>query len=132
MAFSRVIALSMALVLGACANQDGLYEPRCIAYEGDRVSMLENRFEWQKFTDERAIDANGEIIDPFPGYPKVGSFESRMGRVEFRPDDGSAIDDHFIVEHLEDWYLMPQDEHQLFLTADELSSCALRRQPGEN
>jgi len=132
MTFLRVFALSMTLALGACASQDGMYEPRCIAYEGDRVSLLENRFEWHKFTDQREIDEQGKVIDPFPGYPKVGAFDLHSGRVEFRSDDGSVIDDHFIVEHLEDSYLMPQDDHQRFLIAGELSNCALRRRPSEN
>ncbi len=132
MSLLRVFSLSICLVLGACASQDGLYEPRCIAYEGDRVSLSEERFEWHKFTDQREIDKQGEIIDPFPGYPKAGTFENHAGRIAFHPDDGSIIADHFVVEYLDEWFLMPQTEHQQFLIENEISSCALRRKQAKN
>jgi len=96
------------------------------------VSLSDSRFEWHKFTDQREINEQGEIIDPFPGFPKSGAFADRDGRIEFQPDDGSIIADHFVVEHLDDWFLMSQNEHQRFLTENQISNCALRRQQAEN
>lgn len=130
--FKRIPILILLAILGACANHEGLYAPDCIAYEGDRVMLQGERFEWQKFTDQQQVGSDGKIIDPFPGYPKGGAFSLVDDRVEFRPDDGSVIDDYFIVQREDSHYLLTQNQHQELLVRGVMSQCPLRQTREEN
>ena len=64
----------LAGVLGACNSLDGVYLPGCPAYAGDRIELEDGRFTWDKFTDQVRIDDAGEPIDPFPGFPRTGTY----------------------------------------------------------
>lgn len=86
----------------------------------------DNHFEWRKFTDQVPIGADGEVADPFPGYPMSGTFRQERGRVEFESDGGSQIDDHFMIEHLGAHYLLTEEQHQKFIADGDLQNCVLR------
>jgi hypothetical protein len=117
---------ALLLTLWACTSRDRLYEPSCIAYEGDTVVLRDSRFEWRKFTDQIPIGADREPVDPFPDYPKSGTYRQENGRVEFKPDDGSQFDDYFMVDFLGAHYLLTEEQHQKFVVDRELQTCALR------
>lgn len=121
----RISLIVSTLVLAACANQDGVYEPSCMAYEGNRIELRAGRFEWQRFTDQRTVDAEGNVIDPFPQYPKMGTYSVQGGRVEMTTDDNERLPDWFIVEHDGRRYLLSKKEHNAFQEAKNLSDCAL-------
>lgn len=122
----RAGLLVLPVVLCACSSQERWYEPSCIAYEGDRVMLRDDRFEWRKFTDQVPMGADGEMVDLFPGYPKSGTYRQEHGRVEFKVDDGSQIDDYFVVDYLGARYLLTEDQHRQFVADGELQRCALK------
>src|SRR5210317_1448403 len=57
---SKTLALlcSLAVAAGCAADTNiaGTYEPSCIAFEGNTIELSDNRFTWDKFTDEVRIE----------------------------------------------------------------------------
>lgn len=123
----RTTVLILLSTLAACASIEGTYEPACIAYEGDRVILRDDRFEWQRFTDERNVDENGTLIDPFPDYPKLGSYTVDDARVRLNADNGVHLDDWYLLEHQGDIYLLTYEQNEVFLNNEGLATCALKR-----
>lgn len=126
MIVSRITLLVFALSLVACANQEGTYEPACIAYEGDTLKLAAGRFEWQRFTDQRVVNESGEVVPPFPGFPKSGTYRVTDGRLQLITDDDVRLDDWYIVDQAGQRYLLEAKQHNAFLDDGELPDCALR------
>lgn len=132
MLIRRLVIIAAIFPLSACSSLDGVFEPACIAYEGDRVRLAEGRFEWQKFTDQRSIDEHGNVVDPFPGYPKHGRFEVSDSHVTFFPDDGSQIGDRYLLEHRNRVYLLTWEQSEAVLNGEGMPVCALRLAVGHD
>jgi len=126
---SRTIPLLLTLSLVACASYEGVYEPACIAYEGDRLSLAAGRFEWQRFTDERVVNEAGDVVAPFPGFPKMGTYKVANERLQLTADDNVRLDDWFIVDHAEQRYLLDAKQHNAFLPDSDMPECALKLAP---
>lgn len=124
----------MALLAGAlltgCAAGGGVYEPACIAFEGDRVEITGKRFVWDRFTDELRVDADGREIDLFPDFPKTGRVEVRAGRVRFYPESGDPIDTHYLLKRGSATYLLSGEERTRVMSGADMPECALRRVRG--
>ena len=126
MTYFRLAALAFSTSLIACANQDGVYEPSCVAYEGDVLALKGGRFEWQRFTDERKFNSAGGVEKPFPEYPKTGTYRASQGRLELTTDDQERLQDWFIVDVSGQRYLLDAAQHNLFLEDGDVPDCALR------
>jgi hypothetical protein len=122
----RVGLLVLPAALCACTSQELLFEPSCIAYEGDRVILRGNQFEWRKFSDQVPMGVDGVRADPFPGYPMSGTYRHENERVEFVPRDGSEIDDYYMLDHRGARYLLTAEQHQKFAADGQLHNCALK------
>ena len=119
--------LACALAAG-CGSLDGVFAPACIAYEGDRIVFDGRRFSWDRFTDARRVDDDGNIVDPFPEYPKTGRYEVDSARVSFYTDDGGSLDDRYLLEHRGDTYLLNWEDNEAVLDGEAMPACALRQQ----
>ncbi len=126
MNFLRIIPIPGFLVLAACASHEGVYEPACAAYEGDRLELKSGRFEWQRFTDERRVDDEGNVVAPFPGFPRSGTYRETDGRLELLDDDQVRLDDWFIVDSAEQRFLLTAKQRDAFLDSGTLPECALK------
>lgn len=122
----RLTVVPLLLALAGCNSLDGRFEPSCIAFAGERIALSNGRFEWQRFTDERRIDENGNVIEPFPDYPKRGDYSVIDGRVEFRTDDGERLEDRYLVERPDGLYLLAPAAYDAFTAGEALPDCALR------
>jgi len=122
----RTVLIALPLLLAACASHEGLYEPACIAYEGDRIELKDGRFEWHRFTDERVVDKDGTIVNSFPDFPKSGTYRIASGRLELVTDEDLQLDDWFVVERDKQHYLLTAGQHDTFIQSDKLPDCALR------
>ena len=122
----RMISIALTLLLAACASHEGLYEPACIAYEGDRIELKDGRFEWHRFTDERVVESDGTVANPFPDFPKTGAYRISSGRLELITDKDLRLDDWFAVVHAKQRYLLTAGQHDTFLKSARLPDCALR------
>jgi hypothetical protein len=114
------------LLLAACANHEGRYEPACIAYEGDKVELKDGRFEWHRFTDQREVGEDGNVVKPFPDYPKTGTYTLSDSRMQFSVSDGATVDDRFLVVHAGDRYLLTRKQHNAFTESNDMPECALK------
>jgi hypothetical protein len=119
------MSIVLALFISACANHEGMYEPACIAYQGDKIELRDGRFTWQRYTDERTVDEAGNVVEPFPGFPKAGSYRVAADKLELVTEDNVRLDDWFIVEHAGKRYLLDAEQHKAFLDGGELPKCAL-------
>lgn len=124
MTFPRRLLIVPTLLFAACANHDGFYEPACIAFEGDTIELEDGRFSWHRFTDERTVE-NGTVIQPFPDFPKTGSYRVSAGRLELVTDDNVRLEDWFITERAGRRYLLNAEQHSAFLAGGRLPECAL-------
>lgn len=126
MTYFRLAILAFSMSLFACANQEGVYEPSCVAYEGDMLALKGGRFEWRRFTDERKVSASGDVETPFPDFPKAGTYRVSKGRVELTTDDQVRLQDWFIVDSAGEHYLLDAGQHNAFLAGGVVPECALR------
>lgn len=126
MTIFRTTLIVLTLLIAACANHEGLYEPGCIAYAGDRIELKDGRFEWQRFTDQRVVDDDGNEVDLLPGFPKKGMYRLAAGRVEFVTYDDVRLDDWFVVELAGQRYLLTEKQHDAFLDSKKVPDCALQ------
>jgi len=75
MRFQMTIGLAVVALLSGCKAIDGTYYPGCVAFEGDKVILRDGAVEWDRFTDQVIVDVDGNVKDPFPEYPKTGSYQ---------------------------------------------------------
>lgn len=129
MTVSRTLLYVLAFLLVACANHQGLYEPGCAAYEGDILKLTGSRFEWQRFTDERIVNDSGEVVPPFPGFPKSGTYRVTEDKLQLVTDDNVQLEDWLIVDHAGHRYLLDANQHNAFVDNGDLPECALRFTP---
>lgn len=131
MTLSRGLLIAFTLSLAACAGHEGVYQPACTAYEGDTLELDSGRFEWRRFTDERVVNQDGEVVAPFPGFPKSGTYTVSKGRLELVTDDNDRLQDWFIVESDAQRYLLDARQHDAFLATGALADCPLRLTPAD-
>ena len=77
MKLHRQATLSLLAIAAGCANHadiTGTYLPSCVAFAGSRIELSEDRFSWHKFTDEVRVDDSGNMVDPFPNFPVLGTY----------------------------------------------------------
>lgn len=116
-----------ALVLASCASSiEGVFEPACIAYAGDSITMLDGRFEWRRFTDQVNVDEDGNKIDPFPGFPVTGTYEVDNEQVSLFPDSGASASERFLLNHRDDLYLLTYEQNEAVLNNEKFPVCALK------
>ena len=102
------VVLVMSSVMG-CRAIEGDFSPGCAVYAGDRVSLHDGRFSWDRFTDARRVDTDGQPVDPFPDFPKTGSYTLSGNRVDL--ESGGEV--------IASWYLHEDGDRLLLLSADQ-------------
>ena len=98
---TRLFAIILlAGALSGCKGVDGVYLPGCPAYAGDRIELEGGRFTWDKFTDQVKLDADGNPVDPFPGYPRTGNYTIEGDNLTLiMADDGARQAFHLYVDN---------------------------------
>ena len=127
----RLMTIFMGVILCGCSSIEGLYLPACTAYEGDEIQLTEGRFTWRRFTDQRTVDAQGQLVDPFPGYPKSGIYEYNDPVLILTPDSDSENVGFFLMEEKRGVFLLTGAEKQRYDIDGQIPECALR-QASEN
>ena len=121
-----ISALLLVSILAGCKSAEGVYLPGCAAYAGDRIELRNGKFEWTKFTDQVEVDAEGNTIDPFPGYPRLGSYEIDGQVVTLTVDDKAA---ETLYLHARDGraLLLTEAQHRALESGSRHDDCALTR-----
>ena len=126
---SKALALLCALAATAgCAADNkiaGTYAPSCAAFEGNTIELADNRFTWDKFTDEVAIDESGNKIDPFPGFPVRGTYVVDEDLVRLTTDVGELAGEMHLVRRPGQVYLLTAAEFDAWQRDGEVPPCAL-------
>ncbi|MDH3587066.1 MAG: hypothetical protein OEQ30_08250 [Gammaproteobacteria bacterium] len=132
---SKTLALlcSLAVAAGCAADTNiaGTYEPSCIAFEGNTIELSDNRFTWDKFTDEVTVDNDGNKIDPFPGFPVRGTYVVEDDVVRLVTDVGELAGEMHLVRRPDQVYLLTGAEFESWQRDKAVPTCALLLGPGE-
>lgn len=120
-----IILLSGALT--ACKDIDGVYLPGCAAYAGDRIELHAGDVVWAKFTDEVRVNAAGEQIDPFPGYPRAGTYRLDDNVVTMVMGNGGTNVMFYL--HADDGrlLLLTETQEKNWESSGQYEECALTR-----
>lgn len=120
--------LAAASLLGGCAAPVS-YAPGCAAYTGDLITVDGRRYTWDKFTDTRSLDEDGNVIDPFPGYPREGRVEQEGQVVRFFDASGELLAVRHRHEAGGKTYLLTPEALQNMASGAALDPCSLVAQP---
>lgn len=126
MVLRLTIAMLLFGVLAGCKSAEGVYLPGCAAHAGDRIELRNGGFEWDKFTDQVDLDESGKRIDPFPGYPRRGSYEIEGQAVRMMADD-NASETFYLHVRDDRALLLTEAQHQASESGGGYDDCALTR-----
>jgi len=117
--------------LAACAScatdadVAGMYAPSCVAFEGSTIELTDQRFTWDKFTDEVTVDAAGGEVDPFPGFPVRGTYTIEGDELRLRTDVGELAAVLHLVRRPGQVYLLTAEEFEAWQKGGAVPNCAL-------
>jgi hypothetical protein len=103
----------------------GTYVPSCVAFEGNTIELSDNRFTWDKFTDEVSVDKAGNKVDPFPGFPVQGTYTIEDDVVSLVTDVGELAAEMYLVRRPGQVYLLTDTEHDAWQQDGTVPNCAL-------
>ena len=128
-----VLLTALACVSGCATDSTvaGTYAPSCIAFEGNTIELAENRFTWDKFTDEVTVDDAGNTVDPFPGFPVKGTYTVEDDVVSLVTDVGELAAELRLVRRPDQVYLLTDAEFDAWQTNGTVPKCALLLSAGE-
>lgn len=115
-------------LLAGCKSIDGTYYPGCIAYEGSKITLRDGQFVWDKFTDQVLLDEDGNVVNPFPGFPKKGSYriDGHVVQLTFE-SDGAAESLHLHRRH-GDILVLTDAENTAWEATGQYQACVLTRE----
>jgi len=103
----------LTVLFAGCLSHNGTYLPGCVAYAGDKITLDDGQFIWEKFTDAVVVGDDGEVVNQFPGYPLQGTYRIDGQLVRMKTLSG---------ESLQTMHLQDSDEQRYLLTAGEFAS----------
>jgi hypothetical protein len=128
-----ILLTSLGVFSGCATGSDvtGSYSPSCVAFEGNTIELSENRFTWDKFTDEVTVDDTGNEVDPFPGFPVRGVYAIEDDVVSLTTDVGELAAELYIVRRPGQVYLLTESEFEAWQKDSTVPDCALLLGSGE-
>lgn len=129
MKMRNLLLAASALTLTACASIDGTYLPSCDAYTGSKIVLTDGRFHWSKFTDQVVVDADGNEVDQFPGFPLEGVYQVVSEVMTLVPDSGESPEILYVQQDGKAVYLLNALEKTALDTSGQRPECVLMRQP---
>ena len=128
-----ILLITLAGLVGCATNAGvtGTYAPSCVAFEGNTIELADNRFTWDKFTDEVTVDGDGNTVDPFPGFPVRGVYTIEDDVVSLVTDVGELAAELHIVRRPDQVYLLTDAEYRAWQQDGTVPECALLLGAGE-
>ncbi len=115
----------IAVLLCACASNEGTYSPDCIAYEGSNVSLSDGKFVWEKFTDAVVVDDTGNAVNQFPAYPLQGTYRIEGQALYLEAASGESLATLFLQQHDNRYYLLTAEQFEAWEESGDNPVCAL-------
>lgn len=122
-----ILAGALLVVAAGCRSLDGDYRPDCVAFAGDEVTIAGETFTWDKFTDALRVDDEGNVIDPYPAYPKEGRLVTDGDLLRFLDAAGSEIAVRHAVPREDALVLLDAEEYEAFRETGAWPDCPLSR-----
>lgn len=121
-------ALAFAVVaLTGCSGSNGFYSPGCPMFEGQAITLDGGRFIVDKFTDTVEFDADGNVINQFPGYPMHGDYRVEGNVVHMRSDSGTDLPALYLAEVGNKKWLLTESEYEEWAREGSVGPCSLAR-----
>jgi hypothetical protein len=124
-----LLSLPFLAACAACATNSedvaGMYAPSCVAFEGSTIELSDDRFTWDKFTDEVTVDAAGNTVDPFPGFPVRGTYTVDDDVLRLTTDVGELAAELHLVRRPGQVYLLTAGEFEAWQQDGVVPKCAL-------
>ena len=125
----RVAAFALVFcALAGCRAVEGVYSPGCMAHVGSRIHLSDSEFVWEKFTDQVSVDENGDKIDPFPGYPRRGTYRIDGHSVVLNFDDDESVETLQVREHQGRYLLLTKLQAEAQDATGQFDACVLTRE----
>lgn len=128
MRYRFVIIWATAAMLAGCKSVDGIYYPGCPAHAGDKVLLDGGRATWDRFTDEVRIGADGKPIDPFPDYPREGTYRIEGETLELALAGETGTRRLHILADGDRVVLLDEKQHAKWQETGRYDVCALTRE----
>lgn len=119
------MATLVAVLLFGCASHDGAYSPDCIAYEGDKISLSDGQFVWEKFTDSVVVDDNGNVVNQHPGYPLQGTYRVDGQMLYLDAASGDSPASMHLQQHNHRRYLLTAEQFAAWEKNGQHADCVL-------
>ncbi len=119
-----IIAFAGVLLTG-CVSHDGTYAPSCTAFAGSEITLSDGTFVWEKFTDEVVLNDDGEKVDPFPGYPRRGTYRINGQIVRMTTGAGESMENMFLHRHEGSRYLYTAAQFEHWQATGTPADCPL-------
>jgi hypothetical protein len=113
------------LVLAGCKSIEGTWQPGCVAFAGDRITLADGRYSWDRFTDAREIDDQGNVVDPYPDFPKTGRYRVDGETVQLLGPDDDVLATFHLHEDGGNYRLLTPEEHAAVLNGGQMPDCPL-------
>lgn len=113
-------------LLSSCVSHEGTYSPGCIAYAGNKITLDDGQFVWEKFTDEVVVSEAGEVVDQFPGYPLRGKYSIDGQSVQMKSAAGETMPTMYLHSHDGRRYLLSAEENSTWQTSGSYADCTLQ------
>ena len=120
--------LALVALLSGCKAVDGVYMPDCVAFEGNRITLSGGEFIWEKFSDQVIVDDDGNVINQFPDYPRVGTYRVRGQDLELNFAADDAVETMQIHERYGRLSLLTADEVAEWQRTGRYAQCVLTRE----
>lgn len=121
----RLTLLLTGVLAAACAPHEGRYVPDCTAYAGSVISLHDAQFVWERFTDQVRIGDDGKPIEPFPDYPKRGSYSKEGSELHLQTDGGGTVDVLHLHKDGESFRILTVEEQETWERTGEYPRCVL-------
>ena len=122
----RHIIILASVLLAACKTPAGTFEPACEAFAGDRITLRQSGFIWEKFTDVRQVDDDGNLIAPFPGFPKQGRVDRQGAELNMIATDGAVLPTMWLHETDGQVFLLTEQQRAELEGGQPMDECALK------
>ncbi len=97
-----------------------------MAYAGDKITLGNGRFVWEKFTDAVVVDDDGNVVNQFPGFPLQGRYEIDGQNVQMSTAAGDALDNMYLQESDGKRYLLTEAEFASWEQSGKREDCTLQ------
>ena len=121
------ILAAIIVIISGCKSIEGTYLPACIAFEGNKVTLSEGEYRWEKFTDQVVVDDDGNVVNQFPGYPQQGTYVVNDRTVRLTAAGTHTVTTLHLHSDANRVMLLTAEEYDRWRQNERIDACVLTR-----